>query len=252
MSTSVTVIDPWELVNRAASGDMTAFAHLYREYVGAVYRFALTRTHDRTVAEDITSETFLRALDRIHTVTYQGVDVAAWLIVITRNLFLDHIKSDRYRLETATNELDDSATDGHSPEQCAIRSDAATEVRRQVSELGTDQRQCITLRFLNDLTVTETAAIMGRNEGAVKALQYRALAQLHRLITGTNRPRTCPTETVTVPTDVTPGTRCHLPGCHRPLTQHQQNHHAICCSRRHGKQLQELRRTKRSAMVAAA
>jgi len=68
----------WALVHAAQQGDSGAFGQLYDRYVDMVFRFVLFRVHDRTMAEDLTSETFLRALRRITTVSYQGKDVGAW------------------------------------------------------------------------------------------------------------------------------------------------------------------------------
>src|SRR5436309_1579852 len=109
--------DAWELVHAAQAGDSEAFGLLYDRYVSSVYRYVLFRVGDRTLAEDVTSETFLRALRRISSVSYQGRDLGAWFVTIARNLVLDHVKSSRYRLEVATAEVDDSARVESGPEQ---------------------------------------------------------------------------------------------------------------------------------------
>src|SRR3981081_3191216 len=100
--------EAWELVTAAQEGDSAAFGLLYDRYVDVVYRYVLFRMGDRDLAEDVTSETFLRALRRITSVSYQGRDVGAWFVTIARNLVLDHVKSSRFRLEIATAEVDDS------------------------------------------------------------------------------------------------------------------------------------------------
>ena len=98
----------WDLVHAAQDGDRSAFAQLYDRYVDVVFRYVLFRVGDRELAEDVTSETFLRALRRIESVSYQGRDVGAWFVTIARNLVLDHVKSSRFRLEVTTAEVDDS------------------------------------------------------------------------------------------------------------------------------------------------
>ncbi|RZQ64301.1 sigma-70 family RNA polymerase sigma factor [Amycolatopsis suaedae] len=179
----------WELVHAAQAGDTAAFGQLYDRYVHVVYRYVLLRLGDRDLAEDVTSETFLRALRRITSVSYQGRDVGAWFITIARNLVLDHVKSSRFRLEVVTDEVAESGTfAGPSvappagPEQQVLSRATNSELLRCIAELGQDQRECIVLRFMQGLSVAETAAVMRRNEGAVKALQHRAVRRLAQLL----------------------------------------------------------------------
>lgn len=174
--------EAWQLVDKAQSGDVEAFGLLYDRYVDQVFRYVLFRVGDRTLAEDVTSETFLRALRRITTVSYQGRDVGAWFVTIARNLVLDHVKSSRYRLEVTTAELDDNRQVTAGPEQAVLDEATSNELLRCVSELNDDQRECIVLRFLHGLSVAETAQQMGRNEGAIKALQHRAVRRLAQLL----------------------------------------------------------------------
>ncbi|ANN20966.1 RNA polymerase subunit sigma-70 [Amycolatopsis orientalis] len=183
--------EAWELVSAAQGGDTSAFGRLYDRYVDVVYRYVLFRLGDRDLAEDVTSETFLRALRRITSVSYQGRDVGAWFVTIARNIILDHVKSSRFRLEVVTDEVAEpsGAPIGNvgvqavaGPEQQAISRATRAELLRCVAELGEDQRECIVLRFMQGLSVAETAAIMRRNEGAIKALQHRAVRRLAQLL----------------------------------------------------------------------
>jgi RNA polymerase sigma-70 factor, ECF subfamily len=172
----------WDLVHAAQTGDRGAFAELYDRYVDVVFRYVLFRVGDRELAEDVTSETFLRALRRITSISYQGRDVGAWFVTIARNLVLDHVKSSRVRLEVATAEIDDSQRVEAGPEQQVLSRVTRTALLECVSQLGDDQRECIVLRFLQGLSVAETAQVMERNEGAVKALQHRAVRRLAQLL----------------------------------------------------------------------
>ncbi len=182
--------EAWELVHAAQQGDSSAFGSLYDRYVDVVYRYVLFRLGDRDLAEDVTSETFLRALRRITSVSYQGRDVGAWFVTIARNIVLDHVKSSRFRLEVVTDEVTEPSAAPYSvgastqigPEQEAITRATRAELLRCVAELGDDQRECIILRFLQGLSVAETAEIMNRNEGAIKALQHRAVRRLAQLL----------------------------------------------------------------------
>ncbi|TDQ05598.1 sigma-70 family RNA polymerase sigma factor [Labedaea rhizosphaerae] len=173
----------WELVHAAQQGDTTAFASLYDRYVDVVFRYVLFRVGDRELAEDVTSETFLRALRRIGTVTYQGRDVGAWFVTIARNLVLDHVKSSRFRLEVvAADVADDTKQVQAGPEQQVLSNATRATLLACIDQLGDDQRECIVLRFLQGLSVAETAKIMNRNDGAVKALQHRAVRRLAQLL----------------------------------------------------------------------
>ena len=173
----------WGLVHAAQDGDTAAFASLYDRYVDVVFRYVLFRVGDRELAEDVTSETFLRALRRIGTVTYQGRDVGAWFVTIARNLVLDHVKSSRFRLEVvAADVADDTKQVQIGPEQQVLSNATRATLLECIDQLGDDQRECIVLRFLQGLSVAETAKIMNRNDGAVKALQHRAVRRLAQLL----------------------------------------------------------------------
>lgn len=175
----------WALVRAAQEGDADAFGRLYDRYVDMVFRFVLFKVGDRALAEDVTSETFLRALRRISSVSDQGRDVGAWFITIARNLVLDHVKSSRSRLEVTTADIGDAVAGAGAPggpEHEVVTAATNAELMRCVAKLAADQQECIVLRFLQGLSVAETAAIMGRNEGAVKALQHRAVRRLAQLL----------------------------------------------------------------------
>ena len=174
--------EAWELVRAAQDGDSSAFGRLYDRYVDVVYRYVLFRLGDRDLAEDVTSETFLRALRRITSVSYQGRDVGAWFVTIARNIVLDHVKSSRFRLEVSTADPDDGQAIESGPETQVLANIAHAELLRCVEQLGDDQRECIVLRFMQGLSVAETAELMHRNAGAIKALQHRAVRRLAQLL----------------------------------------------------------------------
>jgi RNA polymerase sigma-70 factor (TIGR02952 family) len=175
-------LDVWELVRRVQAGDAEAFGQLYDHYVTMVHRYLYHRVADRALAEDLTSETFVRALRRIDSLSFQGRDVGAWLVTIARNLVLDHVKSSRYRLEVTTADMRDAdrATDG--PEDAVVQQLTNEQLLSCIRQLGGEQQECISLRFLQGLSVSETAAVMGKKDGAIKALQHRAVRRLARLL----------------------------------------------------------------------
>ena len=174
------------LVHRAQAGDVEAFGELYDRYVDLVFRYVHYRVSGPQLAEDLTSETFLRALRSITTFTWQGRDVGAWFVTIARNLVADHYKSSRYRLETTTDDVATSAPAG-ALVQDGLEDSVLEALQNQVlldavRRLGPEQQECIVLRFLQGMSVAETAQVMGKNDGAVKALQHRAVRALGRLM----------------------------------------------------------------------
>jgi RNA polymerase sigma-70 factor (ECF subfamily) len=176
----------WDLVERAQRGETEAFGLIYDKYVDTVFRFIYFRVGNRQLAEDLTSDTFLRALKRIGSVTWQGRDLGAWLVTIARNLVADHFKSGRYRLEMTTSDVLDADRPEHgpegSPENVVVDHITNVALLSAVKQLNSEQQECIVLRFLQGFSVAETAQAMQKNEGAIKALQYRAVRALHRLL----------------------------------------------------------------------
>lgn len=174
------------LVQRAQRGDPDAFGELYDRYVDLVYRYVYYRVGSAQLAEDLTSETFLRALRRIGSFTWQGRDVGAWFVTIARNLIADHYKSSRQRLELTT--ADVTTVTGaprlvqDGPENAVLESMQNKVLLQSVKKLNAEQQECIVLRFLQGLSVAETARAMNKNDGAIKALQYRAIRSLGRLL----------------------------------------------------------------------
>ncbi|WP_189170245.1 ECF subfamily RNA polymerase sigma factor, BldN family [Pilimelia anulata] len=182
----------WALVERAQAGEAEAFGLIYDRYVDTVFRFIYFRVGNRQLAEDLTSDTFLRALKRISSFTWQGRDLGAWLVTIARNLVADHFKSGRYRLEVTTGDVMDADKPEYgpegSPEAAVVDHITNVALLTAVKQLNPEQQECIVLRFLQGFSVAETARAMGKNEGAIKALQYRAVRALNRLLPDGFRP----------------------------------------------------------------
>jgi RNA polymerase sigma-70 factor, ECF subfamily len=166
------------LVELARDGDAEAFGMLYDHYQPSIYRFLFYRTRSRQLAEDLTSETFFRALRSLSTFKWQGRDFGAWLTTIARNLAADHFKSARTRLELTTDDMGfhEGGVDG--PENDVLRTLSTETLFRALTELPEDQRDCVIMRFLQGLSIAETAEVMGRSEGAIKQLQLRAVRNL--------------------------------------------------------------------------
>jgi RNA polymerase sigma-70 factor, ECF subfamily len=172
----------WRLVGLAQQGDGEAFGKLYDQYVDTVYRYIYFRINDRALAEDFTSETFLRALRNIGKISYQGRDIGAWLVTIARNIVFDHQKSARHRLEVTTADPGEGSARAPSPETTVLAMLTSERLMAAVRQLGDEQRECVLLRFMQGFSVVETAEVMGKTDGAIKALQYRAVRKLAELL----------------------------------------------------------------------
>ena len=176
--------DTIEQVRLAQEGSAHAFALLYDRYVDQVFAYVYHRVGHRQTAEDLVSDVFLRALRRISTFKWQGVDFGAWLMTIARNRVHDHFKSARFRLEASVEEVFDTPVTGGAddPEQALLSADLAAHVHKAIGELKGEQAEVLYLRFIQHLNVAETAKVMGKTDGAIKALQYRALKSLAKLL----------------------------------------------------------------------
>ena len=170
------------LVELARGGDCEAFGALYDHYHVSVYRFVYYRVGSVALAEDITSEAFFRALRSMGSFRWQGKDFGAWLMTIARNLTTDHFKAGRTRLEYATEDMTphDGSTEG--PETSVLASLTNEALLSALTELPHEQQECLIMRFLQGLSIAETAQVLGRSEGAVKQLQLRGVRNLAKLL----------------------------------------------------------------------
>ncbi len=168
------------LVELAQKGDAEAFGMLYERYVETVYRYVYLRVGTKQAAEDLTSETFIRALRRIDSFSWQGRDIVAWFITIARNLITDNAKSARFRLEVSTADMFDADEQVDAPDTEVLDRMRDTRLVEAIRTLKPEQSECIVLRFFNGLSLAECAAVLDKSEGAVKQLQLRAVRALRR------------------------------------------------------------------------
>ncbi len=170
------------LVELARGGDAEAFGQLYDHYVAGVFRFIYYRVGSRQLAEDLTSETFVRGLRAIQRFTWQGKDFGAWLTTIARNLIADHFKSSRARLEIVSDDVPEGRTTARGPEDDVLALISNEMLFDAVNSLPPEQRDCVLMRFIQGLSIAETAAALKRSEGAVKQLQLRAVRSLAKRV----------------------------------------------------------------------
>ncbi len=168
------------LVRLAREGDARAFGALYERYVETIYRYVRSRVSGRQEAEDLTETVFLRALEYLDRYEERGWPFSAFLYRIARNLL-----TDRYRKageEVSLDAVGAQAQEADSPEDQVLAAEEVETVRRALLTLPADYQEVIRLRILLSLDTAETAAWMGRSEGAVRVLLYRALKALRERI----------------------------------------------------------------------
>ncbi|SNR66101.1 RNA polymerase sigma-70 factor, ECF subfamily [Haloechinothrix alba] len=175
---------------RARDGDAPAhgrcscessIAEWYLDYGQAIRQFSISRTADVATAEDCASETFLRALTRRSQFSCAGAGVQPWLFTITRNIVRDHYNSARHRREVPTEFVPEDVGTVMGPEhELAIR-ETRESVEALLELLPQDQATCLRLRFIEQLSVRETADVMHRTENAIRALQHRAIRKLSKV-----------------------------------------------------------------------
>jgi RNA polymerase sigma-70 factor, ECF subfamily len=172
--------EAWALVDRIQAGDREAFGDLYRQYREPVLRYARSRAPQH--ADDIAAEVFARGLVRIGTITWQGLDVGAWLMTVTRNLIADHYKSAHTRLADpygADHDLVDHPADD-DPHADAERRELRRDVETALGLLIRDHADVLRWRYLDGLSTRQVAQRLGVNESAVKARLNRAVGALRR------------------------------------------------------------------------
>lgn len=168
------------LIQKAQQGQSDAFGELYQRYATVIFRFVCLRLGNNEDAEDLTEEIFMRAWNNLARYDDRGVPFAAYLFQIARNALIDHYRKNRSPL-SSIDDLDISAVDP-GPEENISRRIEFQDMQRIMENLPEDYRNVLVLRFLSGLSPEETAQMMDRSDGAVRVLQFRALAALKKLL----------------------------------------------------------------------
>jgi len=180
------------LVTRAQAGDTAAFGDLYEQYSPLVFRFLRRRIDGSDeVVEDLAEDVFVKVYEKLDRYVERGLPFTAWLYRIAHNHLVDHLRS---RPRYQANSLDEVAEVAERSAPSAFGQVLDQQaLAPALARLTPEQRQAVELRFLEGLSVAETASTMSRSEEAVKKLQARALANLRRHLSpslATSRPRT--------------------------------------------------------------
>jgi RNA polymerase sigma-70 factor (ECF subfamily) len=176
------ISDEQQLVERARKGDLAAFSAIFRRHHPSVYAYLFYRVGSVPLAEDLAGEVFVRLVKHIQTFsTEPGRPILAWLYTIAGHLVIDHYRQNG---RGASEPLDETLADALLPDLTdqATASLAVADLAKAMRRLTEEQQQVILLKFMEGKSNAEVAALLGKNEGAIKSLQHRALQALRRIL----------------------------------------------------------------------
>lgn len=168
------------LVDDARSGDPRAFGRLFDHYHGPVYRYIVSRVHRPSDAEDLTQLVFMKVLEALPRYESRGIPFGGWLFRLARNAVIDHVRTHRDHADLDAAALQPGGDAG--PEEIVAVRQALDEVAVALEALTDEQREAIALRFFAGLSAREAADVMGKHEGTVRGLQFRAIAAMRRTL----------------------------------------------------------------------
>jgi len=166
------------LVAEARSGDEWAFGMIFDHYHEAVYRFIASRVHRPSDAEDLTQLVFVKALEALPRYESRGVPFGGWLFRLARNAVIDFVRTRHEHAELET--VAERAHGDAGPDEIAVIRQELDAVGIALGTLTDEQRETIALRFFAGLSAREAAEAMGKQEGTVRGLQFRAIGALRR------------------------------------------------------------------------
>jgi RNA polymerase sigma-70 factor, ECF subfamily len=170
-----------QLIVRAKQGDTAAIGELYERYRLGVYRYLYYRAGDTQIADDLTSEVFIRMIRALSGYQVQNSSFQAWLYQIAHNLLNDHYRkaSNRNQVELEDNMSNDPLYRRSRPVEHTLNSVA---LKQALEVLSDEQRDVIVMRFISGMSIAEVAQSIHKSEDAVKGLQRRALSSLRAVL----------------------------------------------------------------------
>jgi RNA polymerase sigma-70 factor (ECF subfamily) len=170
-----------ELVARGQQGDRDALEELYLIHFDRIYSYLHVSVGNRHDAEDLTTQTFLKMLEKIGSFKWQSAPFSAWLFRIAHNLAMDHFRAGR-RWQPEEEVPEPPGEEEPSAELTAMQTIGRESMLKLIDHLSPEQQQVLTLKFVFNLPNAEVAAILDKTEGAIKSLQHRALVSLQKQI----------------------------------------------------------------------
>jgi len=170
--------DEESLVELARQGNPAAFGEIYDRHVSLIYQYAYSLLRNKSEAEDLVAETFLRALEAMKRYRWTGRPLSSWLLTIARNLGMNQLRR-RQRTKDAFPLLPDFIP-RNPPEPGSGDGVDIEELRQAIAALSPAEREVILLRFVLGLDYPQVAQVVGKSVENVRVIQYRALRKLHK------------------------------------------------------------------------
>jgi len=169
------------LVQRAQKQDNEAFAQLYEAYFDKIYRYISFRVRNDMEAEDMTQQVFMKVLNSILSYKSQGVPFSSWVYRIAHNLVVDFM---RQQNKKSTVDIDglQLVSLAEDPQEMIEKQIDVEDLKKATQRLTASQQEVLSLRFAGELSIIECAQIMGKSEGAIKALQHSAVLALRKAL----------------------------------------------------------------------
>jgi RNA polymerase sigma-70 factor (ECF subfamily) len=174
------VQDDQNLVQRAQQHDEEAFAELYEKYFDKIYRYISLKIGNRVESEDMTQQVFIKALHSISSFKWRGLPFSAWLFRIAHNQVVDYLRKKTRQPILSLNESITASDD--NPHKITEQKMNIEQLMLATKNLTSAQQEVIALRFASDLPISQVAKIMGKSEGAIKALQHSAIVALRKIL----------------------------------------------------------------------
>jgi RNA polymerase sigma-70 factor, ECF subfamily len=168
------------MLQKARRYDARALAEIYDRHAATIYAYLYRYVGDAQLAEDLTSEVFIKLLESLDTSRAPGERLQGWLYRVAHNLAMDHFREQAKKSELPLDE--DAASSAESALNRLERCYLAEQLRQAICQLTAGQQQVILLRFGQGLKLEEIGRLLGKSEGAVKLLQFRAIERLQKLL----------------------------------------------------------------------
>ncbi len=170
------------LVSRAQEHQQEAFAELYERYFNKIYRYCVLKIGNREDAEDMAQQVFIKAAQSISSFKWRDVPFSAWLYRIAHNQLVDYLRKKSRQVSVPLDET--MAVSSNNPQKTTELKMDIKEMLKATRGLTEAQREVISLRFSGELPIARVAEIMGKSQGAVKALQHSAIVALRKTMVG--------------------------------------------------------------------
>jgi RNA polymerase sigma-70 factor (ECF subfamily) len=180
---SISLQDEESLVRRAQQRDAEAISQLYEAYFAKIYRYITLRVRNETEAEDLTQQVFMKMLQSISSYKIKGLPFSAWIYRIAHNQVVDFLRQQNKKSTVDIEGLPLPDT-GEDPQHIMEQEVDIEQLKQATRKLTPSQQEVLSLRFASELSIAQCAEIMGKTEGAIKALQHSAVLALRKALVG--------------------------------------------------------------------